>query len=435
MEIKPPSQTSHSSVTVSQTQAVSPTQNSLSQPSIPPNWNISQQIQAVILKVTEQQLLLDIQGTKAHTAKPTLIDLQAGDILKLHVEHLKPAPQFKIVGVQKSENMNALVQKFINPQLQTDTNLTSMLKNISYVANRPALRPSPLASEVNAAVREIFKDIPAPFNVKTGEQIKTQLQNSGLFIESKIKNTLLDLIKDQNFNKVSHIETLQLSKFKPIFEHDLSAQLHRLAGLIRTQNLAANISTKLTNSNSASNQQENKNITSQVQRSATEQVSLQNISQREEAMQSFLRQIESSLNHIQQTQLQNLNESQTAPRPAWLMELPIKDGQDIDLFKIQINEEHNQQDNDGENKTWNVTLQFHLTGLGEVKAHIKMYNELISAQFYSENSQTLSLFRDNFDFLRSRLNSNGLNVGNIEFAQRKINETPYPSTQYHLTKL
>lgn len=427
MEIKPPTQYRHSSV--SPTEAIPATQNNRTSHSVPPAWNISQEIQAVILKVTEQRLLLDIQGTKAHTAKPTLTNLQVGDILKLYIEQLKPTPQFKIIGIQKSTHMKALVQNLIKPPPQLDANLIPMLKNISYVASRPALRPSPLTAEVNAAVREIFKDIPAPFNLKTGQQIKNQLQNSGLFIENKIKNTLLDLIKDSGLNKTGHLAASHLTKLKSIFEHDLSAQLHRLASLIRTQNRTANNATKT--KDSVNNQHGNKNII-HAQRNVIEQASLQTITQREEAMQSFLRQIESSLNHIQQSQLQNLNESQTT-RPAWLMELPIKDGQNIDLFKIKINQEHNQKGKNKSNKIWNVTLQFNLQGLGEVKAHIKMFNELISTQFYSENSQTLSLFRENFDFLRSRLNCNGLNVGNIECIQRKLNEDP--SNNAHHRKL
>ena len=175
----------------------------------------------------------------------------------------------------------------------------------------------------------------------------------------------------------------------------------------------------------------NKSVAQQPGRAPTEQASLQNITQREEAMQTFLRQIESSLTHMQQTQLQNLNESQPG-RPLWLMELPIKDGQDIDLFELRISEEENTQAEGEAKKIWNVTLQFNLTGLGKIKAHIKMQNDLVSAQFFSEKTETLTLFRENFDFLRSRLNYNGLNVGNIECVHAKLPEENLP---INLTRL
>ena len=136
-------------------------------------------------------------------------------------------------------------------------------------------------------------------------------------------------------------------------------------------------------------------------------------------MQTFLRQIESSLTHMQQTQLQNLSESQ-AGRPLWLMELPIKNGQDIDLFELRISQDESNQAEGEDKKVWNVTLKFDLNGLGKIKAHIKMQNDLISTQFYSEKTEMLSLFRENFDLLRSRLNSNGLNVGNIECTKANL---------------
>jgi len=132
-----------------------------------------------------------------------------------------------------------------------------------------------------------------------------------------------------------------------------------------------------------------------------------------------LRQVESNLTHLQQTQLQNLNETQSA-RPTWLIELPIKDGQDIDLFELKINEEDSQNDTNDTKKIWNVILKFNLQGLGEVKTHIKMVNDIISAQFISENAKTLSLFHDNFDLLRGRLNYSGLNIGNIECRKGKV---------------
>ena len=150
-------------------------------------------------------------------------------------------------------------------------------------------------------------------------------------------------------------------------------------------------------------------------------------------MQTFLRQIESSLTHMQQTQLQNLSESQ-AGRPLWLMELPIKNGQDIDLFELRISQEENTQTESEAKKIWNVTLKFDLSGLGKIKAHIKMQNDLISAQFYSEKTEILTLFHENFDFLRSRLNYNGLNVGNIECAKAKLSGDVPPANSTPLDK-
>lgn len=417
MEIKPTSTDLHTVIA----RSVSNTSQTSLPNTTPPDWKVTQLIQAIITKITDKQLFLDIQGIKANTAKPDISNLQIGDILKLQIEQLKPMPQFRIVSLQKPADANLISQTLKNVTAQ-NTSITPLLKNISYVASRPSLRPSPLAANVNAAVRDIFKQLPSPFNLKTGMQIKEQLQNSGTFIENKIRNQIVSALHINSRNKPANIRAQTDTNLRTNLELDLGAQLHRLANLMRTQ-----VSTKTSVSlnknivNTANIPAANKMVNQPVTRAPAEQASLQNITQREEAMQTFLRQIESSLTHMQQTQLQNLNESQPG-RPLWLMELPIKDGQDIDLFELLINEEEIAQEEAEAKKSWNVTLKFDLAGLGKIKAHIKMQNEFISAQFFSEKPETLSLFQENFDFLRGRLNYNGLNVGNIECAHAKLSK-------------
>ena len=430
MEIKPPSNDLYSAIA----RSVSATAQNDLPTSTPTDWKVAQLIQAVITRMTDKQLFLDIQGIKANTVKPAISDLQIGDVLKLQIEQLKPMPQFRIVSLQKATDTNLITQTLKNLVTQNPST-TPLLKDISHIANRPALRPSPLSADVNAAVRDIFKKLPAAFNLKTAPQVKNQLQNSGTFFEGNIKNQIFSLLQNTQISKTPRIKNQLSSNIKSVVEMDLAAQLHRLANLIRTQlapiKTAVPIKTDQAIPQPNLSNVGNRVATQQTNRPPAEQASFQNISQREEAMQSFLRQVESSLSHMQQTQLQNLNESQPG-RPLWLMELPIKDGQDIDLFELRISEEENSQAEGETKKIWNVTLQFDLTGLGKVKAHIKMQNDLISAQFFSEKAETLSLFQKNVDFLRGRLNYNGLNVGNIECAHAKLSHDVTPANTKRL---
>ena len=422
MEIKPPSHDLYSAITRSVSSA---SQNNLPE-KVPQEWKVMQLIQAVITKITDKQLLLDIQGVKANTVKPNLPDLKVGDILKLQIEQLKPMPQFRIMNLQKSASQNIITQALKNISAN-ENDLTPLLKNISYVATRPALRPSPLAADVNAAVRDIFKQLPSPFNLKTANQIKNHIENSGLFIENKIKQQIISTLQITTSNRTKSVLPALNSNIISTLESDLGAQLYRLASLIKSQLINSQKTvpslneTNIPNSNiKPSNTQHN------VTKAHLVHTGLQNINQQEEAMHSFLRQIESSLSHLQQHQLQNLNESNFG-RPDWLIELPIKDGQHIDLFKLHINEEESNNADEEHKKIWNVTLQFDLTGLGKIKAHIKMQNELVSAQFFSEKKDVLSLFQNNFDYLRSRLNLSGLHVGSIECTQAKIVDEQTPN--------
>ena len=416
MEIKPPANDLYTAIS-----KIAPTssENNLNN-APPPNWKVSQLLQAVITRITEKQLFLNIEGIKANTLKPAMLDLHVGDTLELKIEKLKPMPQFQIIRSLPKANTD-----FANYQVKNtishDNSITPLLKNISFIANRPALSPSPLPAETNAAVRDLFKNIPSVFKLKSAPQIKNHIENSGLFIENKIRNQILSVIQHSQVTK-NNINNVKVN-IKPLLELDLGAQLHRVATLIRTQLTETKSiplqTTPLANNNKVIQQQQNRPV--QPARVPTEQTSLQNITHREEAMQTFLRQIESSLTHLQQTQLQNLNESQ-AGRPLWLMELPVKNGQDIDLFELKISKDETSQTDDEDKKIWNVTLKFNLSGLGKIKAHITMQNEIVSTQFYSEKPAVLGLFQENFDFLRNRLNYNGLNVGKIECARANLSD-------------
>ncbi len=423
MEIKPPSHDLYSAITRNVSAAA---QNNLAE-KVPQDWKVMQLIQAVITKMTDKQLFLDIQGIKANTPKPNIADLKVGDILKLQIEQLKPMPQFRIMNLQKVSGQNIITEALKNVSAN-DNELTALMKNISYVASRPALRPSPLAAEVNAAVRDIFKQLPSPFNLKTSSQIKNHIKNSGLFLENKIKNQITSVVQNTISSKAENLLSALTRSIKSVLEPDLGAQLHRLASLIKSQILHFEKTAPIQNANNIPNKNIN-HLTTQhiITKTHLEHASLQNMTLREEAMHSFLRQIESSLSHMQQHQLQHLNEANFG-RPNWLLELPIKDGQHIDLFKLSINEEESQNSEEENKKIWNVTLQFDLSSLGKIKAHIKMQNNLVSAQFFSEKKNVLSLFQDNFDYLRSRLNLNGLNVGSIECAHAKLSEDAIPTS-------
>jgi len=232
MEIKQPS---HSNSTpISKTSSIAPTQLRTGT-TTPPQWQIAQQIQAVITQTTDKQIMLDINGVNAHASKPAHLDLKAGDILKLQINQIKPSPQFTIVGLQKARNFNAITQ-YMQPLPASFKNNDNLLKNISYVANRPALRPSPLPVEINAIIRDIYKNIPAPYNLKTAAQVKLQLQNSGLFLESKIKHELINLAHLQSSNQSRDLSDKYRSNIKQVCKKELSAQLHRVANLLKSHN-------------------------------------------------------------------------------------------------------------------------------------------------------------------------------------------------------
>ena len=200
MEIKPPSSDLYTAISRSVSNT---TQNNLVQ-TTPPDWKVSQLIQAIITKITDKQLFLNIQGVEANTPKPANLNLQVGETLKLQIEQLKPMPQFRIILRQSAPNIHPASQEVKNI-ISQNAAIVPLLKNLSFVANRPSLRPSPLSAETNAAVRDLFKQLPSVLNLKTASQVKDHIQNSGLYIESKIKNQISVFILFNNRNRDTSI--------------------------------------------------------------------------------------------------------------------------------------------------------------------------------------------------------------------------------------
>ncbi len=132
-----------------------------------------------------------------------------------------------------------------------------------------------------------------------------------------------------------------------------------------------------------------------------------------EAGRELLQQVEGALARIQLHQLQSLPGSE-AGRAVWAMELPLRHGQDIDLFGLRIERdaEHN-AGTPAQRDTWSVTLAFDLGELGPVRARVSLYDGQISAQFWTEQPATRQRFEDHLATLHERLRNAGLQIGRL----------------------
>ncbi len=401
MEIKPPGNDLYTAITRAVT---TPQPNPQPAAAIPADWKVAQLLNAVITRIADNQLFMQIQSSQGNTAVntplPPGLSVKVGDTLQLQLEQLKPVPQFVIVTARKTEQaVPSLLQTTLAKLKADNVPLQPLLNNIAHIANRPALRPSPLPVEINAAVREWFKQLPASFNSKTASQIREHLYNSGLFLPQKIAQHIKPLLQDISPRQLEQALPLVTQRINHALQGDLATQLYRLAEKIRQLPV--------------SSRQTNTPTPSQPTPVSTD---LAMIRQQADALQIFSRQLESALTHLQHQQLQNLAEQQNG-RMVWLLELPVRDGAEIDLFELKIERDQKRQQNDKADKIWNLTLQFNLQSLGKIKAHVTMQHEQLSVRFYSEQQQTQRLFQQHLDWLRQRLDCNGLHVAQLDSQQ------------------
>jgi flagellar hook-length control protein FliK len=130
----------------------------------------------------------------------------------------------------------------------------------------------------------------------------------------------------------------------------------------------------------------------------------------------LLQQIEAALARIQLHQLAALPREGERGLLEWLLEVPIRRGDDIDLWSMRIFAEHRQQQHEVRRQvpSWSVQLAFDLPGLGPIQAQVQLAGEQVSTRFWAEQQDTLPLLREHMHELRQALSDAGLDVDQLE---------------------
>jgi len=164
---------------------------------------------------------------------------------------------------------------------------------------------------------------------------------------------------------------------------------------------------------------------------AAAQASLANILNTESALDELLGQVEGALARIHVQQLQTAATDQQN-RPVWVMELPVRTEQGIDLFDIRIQRDTEDHAEGDPKAPWTVTLAFDLEKLGAIRAQVTLYGEdRISTVFWAEQQETSTYFNQHMDRLESRLKQAGLEVARLDCHCGKP-DSPPPSQEPRL---
>lgn len=131
---------------------------------------------------------------------------------------------------------------------------------------------------------------------------------------------------------------------------------------------------------------------------------------------NLLQQTEAALARIQLHQLAALPREGERGLLEWLLEVPIRRGEDIDLWSMRVFSEHRQQQHETPQQApnWSVQLAFDLPGLGPMQAQVQLAGEQVSTRFWTEHQDTLPLLRGHMHELRQALSEAGLDVGELE---------------------
>ncbi len=124
----------------------------------------------------------------------------------------------------------------------------------------------------------------------------------------------------------------------------------------------------------------------------------------------LLRQTEGGLARIQLNQLNSLP-SEDGSKVAWHFELPLRNADGFDSFKIQLERESNHEI-DAQHR-WRININFDLPPLGPVQAQISLQGEEVSTLFMTEAKESAELINRHLPTLDQAFTQAGLNVGNL----------------------
>jgi len=371
------------------------------------NIKIGQQIELIVLKLTDFEAIMEIAGSKTQVRTSDKDLLQLGQHLKAEITSIKPMIQLKVLSTEGSQDNK--IQSLINSALRqiapSQQPIKNLLENIQLITKTNLPKNSPLL-----AIKENFiRSIPPSQAFETAEILPEILKRSGLFTEHVLQNLIHYSNKKDNFPN-----------------NDLKISLLRLATKLRnikSDNIILPVKSNPTSTQeiySPSTIKQNQkeildgviNNTAKIQNNAaTIKVPPPLITQ-EQIVEKLLNHTEGALAKLQVLQLQHLQPSDSQ-KTMWSFELPIRTDNTLDNIMIYIEEDAEGEASSQYTIPWKVILKFNIKELGAIQAHISLQGTKVSVNFWIENKSTTSLFSEHLSLLDSQLKKVGLESGNI----------------------
>lgn len=369
--------------------------------------------------------------------------VSVGDSIKVLVEKTTAGLILKIKPPSQSKNIihSALRQLLpkqtsVNSFQQPLSTLLSALKAPS--TSQTVLQQASIQSltlQLNQLSRATLVPLVNNKNITSSGALKNAIQNSGIFLESKLQ-TLLTSNKPtignitQSFNKPLTPSAPGTST--SITQGDLTTLLASSAGetridlkanLVRLIQLLKSWQKQAPPQVIALHQTSKKTLNTQP---TTPLLAAPNL---ETLIKELLMKSEGALSKITLNQLASTNNENTGTRNTWQIEIPLYNNQAAQSISLTI--EHEKPSDKRTKKAdeqWSVTLEMSPPNLGLIKNKLTFINQQINASFWAKQPETRTLIHDHLNtlrkqFLKANLNAQILQVQDSPLAVVKATGT------------
>jgi len=369
------------------------------------------------------------------------IPVTIGQTIKVLVEKTSSEVILKVKSPPQQNNLINSSLRQLLPK-QTPVNdfqrpLSQLFASIDKQAIKSAIAQSkelaPQLIQIKRLAISILQALPDQKSITTRGGIKDAIQNSGVFLEPKLQQTLLEnkaaLKTNTGNSKVSQkLPIEQLPTTKTVSQHpsdpsrvDIKASLIKLITLLNAWPKIAPTQPQQTTEKPKKTQQTILNPTLAslkptvaTLQSAANKMPIPPLQLLDQQIKELINKTEGAISKITLNQLASSNIDNSTSRQTWQIEIPFLNQHATESIFLKIEKEapHNQPNE--MDPQWIVSLEMNPPKLGLIKNKLTLSNHRISSSFWAEESETRNLINQHLSSFKEQLSRANLKTDSIQ---------------------
>lgn len=385
-------------------------------------WFLGQILNATVIgKKSADTLLLKIGNQEVEANDNKRNSIPIGERLKLVVEKNDTPVILRVIQQKTIKEFHDIKQSLLRESIPKQAGMDKLTTILNKVvsSNNETIKQFP--APIEQQFKKIIDSLPSKSNLTNGLDLKTTIKNSGLFLEEKL---LTEVLRKKPEVLVKNIELPgKTNSEKPLLPASTRPQTPLNHQAIKSD-FKANLMQFTSALSNYLQHSENENNILNRQLSFIDSKSEKNVMTKDKlnlkAMESLLKtntefvskQIEASIARIEvnQSKIMVTHDNQSL---LWSVEIPVKDKEDIDLLKLNIEADKESNKNNGEQQLWKSSLKINFVNIGSIAANLSILNNEVNVTLWSENEDLNALIHDNLYLLDERIERCGLATGKI----------------------
>ncbi|SDI52490.1 hook-length control protein FliK [Pseudomonas flavescens] len=365
-----------------------------------------------VFKVLVNLLNTPLAGSKLSLETP--LDLPIGSLLSARVQGDQSLAFLPLSG---RLDQLALLQQ-LGGQHTRQGSLEGLLSALKGLGDQ-----SGMPDGLRGSIDKLLGALPSGEQLSSGKGLMQALENSGLFLESKLLAGQPGALgTDMKANLLRLV-----SQLLPLLPGSAPLAAATLSNAAMTQALPAFARNILGNIGQSSGRQQATSFPLPSR--------LLQAMEGEADLEALLKLAAAAISRLQTHQLSSLAQSETGPDGAqvttWQIEVPMRNQHELVPLQVKIQHEEPAPSakQDPKEALWRIDLAFDLDPLGPLQVQAQLAHGSLSSQLWAERASTAGLIDRELGNLRERLVTAGLTVGDLVCSQGTPPQGPKTSLE------